>query len=115
LKQVHDGPLAEAPGFDGFIVLDHDAVVLVNGYDGGGGRARPARWKISKMTIRLPQQGHGGRRSGSEPASSSSVRAWVETGHRIGRYNSAPPGSPVDWSVKSDTGISSSLAGSRLH
>ena len=85
LKQVHDGPLAEAPGCDGrlrFIVLDHDTVVLVNGYDDGGARARPARWKVSMMTIRPPQQGHGGRRSSSEAASSSSVRAGAASNFR---------------------------------
>ena len=85
LKQVDDGLLAEAPGCDGrfrFIVLDHDTVVLVNGYDGGGARARPARWKISMMTMRAPQLGHGGRRSGGEAASATSVRAGSASNFR---------------------------------
>ena len=43
----------------------HDTIVPVKGCDDGGARARAARWKISMMTIRPPQQGHGGRGSGS--------------------------------------------------
>ena len=51
-------------------MLDHDTVVPVND---GGARARAARWKISMMTMRPPQQGHGGRRSGGDAASSTST------------------------------------------
>ena len=36
-------------------------------------RARAARWKISMMTIRPPQQGHGRRGSGSGAACSTAV------------------------------------------
>ena len=57
-----------------FIELDHDTVVPGRGRDDGGARAQAACWKISMMTIRPPQQGHGGRRSGGEAVSSFSVR-----------------------------------------
>jgi hypothetical protein len=63
-----------------FVVLDHGTVVPVWGCEDGGARARAARWNISMMTIRPPQQGHGGRMSGGDAASSTSVRAWVDSG-----------------------------------
>src|SRR6516165_9855342 len=72
-------------GFGGrfrFIELEHHTMVPVWGPDGGGARARAARWKISMMTIRPPQQGHGGRRSGGEAASSASGRARASSNFR---------------------------------
>ena len=64
------------------MVLDHDTVVRVKGYDDGGARARAARWKISMMTMRPPQQGHGGRRSGGDAASSTSTCAGAASNSR---------------------------------
>jgi hypothetical protein len=55
-------------GFDGgvkFIAADHNTVVPLEGCDDGGARARAAGWKISTLTIRPPQQGHGGQGCGS--------------------------------------------------
>ena len=72
-------------GFGGrlrFIVLGHDAVVPVQRCDDGGARARAARGKISMMTMRPPQQGHGGRSSGGEAASSTSLRAGASSSAR---------------------------------
>ncbi len=69
-----------------FIVRDHDTVVPVSRCDDGGARARAARWKISMMTIRPPQQGHGRGRcgngvslstGGAGTASSSRARATL--------------------------------------
>src|SRR3974390_1037582 len=72
-------------GFGGrlrFIVLGHDAMVLVQRCDDGGARARAARWKISMMTMRPPQQGHGGRGSGGGAASWTAVEAGAASNSR---------------------------------
>ena len=49
----------------------HATMVPEKGCDAGGAPARAARWKISMMTIRPPQQGHGKGGSGSGVSSTA--------------------------------------------